>query len=114
MNRMRREAQVRRWMEALPEEVYDRRPVLANGYVGALMSTGEIRGVEPRLTLAEEWVELARTQPPGTLPEGLVVADPVGWRKLPGWVKIHRAGLSLMTGDVAATMEHGREAIAVA
>jgi LuxR family maltose regulon positive regulatory protein len=112
MNRMRREAQVRRWMEALPDEAFDRRPVLANGYVGALMSTGEIRGVEPRLTLAEEWVELARAQPPGSLPEGLVVADQAGWRKLPGWVKIHRAGLSLMTGDVGATMEHGREAIA--
>jgi LuxR family transcriptional regulator, maltose regulon positive regulatory protein len=112
MNRMRREAQVRRWMEALPEEAFDRRPVLANGYVGALMSTGEIRGVGPRLDLAERWVEAARAQPAGTLPEGLLVADPAGWRRLPGWVKIHRAGLSLMAGDVAATMEHGREAIA--
>ena len=65
MTKERREAQLRRWMEALPEEVYARRPVLANGYVGALMSTGEIRGVEPRLRIAEEWVEAARADPAG-------------------------------------------------
>ena len=65
MTRERREAQLRRWMEALPDEVYARRPVLANGYVGALMSTGETRGVEPRLRLAEEWVEAAEALPAG-------------------------------------------------
>ena len=47
LTKQRREAQLRQWMEALPEEAFASRPVLANGYVGALMSTGEIRGVEP-------------------------------------------------------------------
>ncbi len=72
MTRERREAQLRRWMEALPDEVYESRPVLANGYVGALMSTGETRGVEPRLRLAEAWVdatvESALRCPPGRRP----------------------------------------------
>ena len=68
LTKERREAQLRRWMEALPDEVYARRPVLANGYVGALMSTGETRGVEPRLRIAERWVEVARTQPAGKSP----------------------------------------------
>ncbi len=113
LTKERREAQLRRWMEALPDEVYARRPVLANGYVGALMSTGETRGVESRLRIAERWVELARADVDGNLPAGLVVANPVEWRRLPGWVRIHRAGLSLMRGDVAATMDHGRGAIAV-
>ena len=112
MTKDRREAQLRRWMDALPEEVYARRPVLANGYVGALMSTGEIRGVEGRLRIAEEWVEAARTDPTA-LPSGLLVANPGEWSKLPGWVQIHRAGLALMVGDVATTTDHGREAIAV-
>ncbi len=34
MGRDRREAQLRRWMEALPDEVFADRPVLANGRVG--------------------------------------------------------------------------------
>ena len=71
MGKDRREAQLRRWMEALPDEVFAARPVLANGYVGALMSTGEVRGVEPRLQIAERWVDAVRAAPAGTLPAGL-------------------------------------------
>ena len=52
-------------------------------------------------------------EPAGTLPAGLLVALPDQFRKLPGWIKIHRAGLALMVGDVAATVDHAREAIAV-
>ena len=37
-----------------PTRSFASRPVLANGYVGALMSTGEVRGVEPRLRIAEK------------------------------------------------------------
>jgi LuxR family maltose regulon positive regulatory protein len=111
MGKDRREAQLRRWMEALPDEVFAARPVLANGYVGALMSTGEVRGVEPRLQIAEQWVEAVRACATGTLPEGLLVADLADLERLPGWVRIHRAGLSLMVGDVTATIEHGRGAI---
>src|SRR5918995_5650202 len=77
------------------------------------MSTGETRGVEPRLRLAEEWVEAAQALPAGKSPSGLLAANPVQWRRLPGWVRIHRAGLALMAGDVAATMDHGRGALAV-
>ena len=112
MTKDRREVQLRRWMDALPEDVYARRPVLANGYVGALMSTGEIRGVEARLRIAEEWVQAARADPTAD-PAGLLVANPGEWRRLPGWVQIHRAGLALMVGDVATTMERGRQALAV-
>ena len=113
LTKQRREAQLRRWMEALPEEAFASRPVLANGYVGALMSTGEIRGVEPRLRIAESWVEAARAEPAGTLPAGLLVALPDQFRKLPGWIKIHRAGLALMVGDASTTVDRAREAIAV-
>ena len=113
MGRDRREAQLRRWMEALPEEVFVNRPVLANGHVGALMSTGETRGAEPLLRIAEVWVEQMESAPTGSLPAGLVVANVDELGRLPGWVKIHRAGLSLMAGDVPSTMDHGREAIAV-
>ena len=84
MTKERREAQLRRWMEALPDEVYARRPVLANGYVGALMSTGETRGVEPRLRLAEEWVEAAQALPAGELPVGTPRRPPGAVAAAPG------------------------------
>ncbi|MDX6365149.1 MAG: hypothetical protein QOK30_225, partial [Nocardioidaceae bacterium] len=113
MSRDRREAQLRRWMEALPEEVFANRPILALGHVGALMSTGETRGVEPRLRTAARWMDALQAGAPGALPAGLAVADPEELRKLPGQVGVFRAGLALMRGDVEGTMTHGREAIAV-
>jgi LuxR family maltose regulon positive regulatory protein len=111
MTRERREARLRRWMEALPDDVFARRPVLANGYVGALMSTGEIRGVEPRLQIAERWIEMAAAEPGDVLPAGLLFAHEQEWRQLPARVAIQRAGLSLMAGDVAATMDHAQRAL---
>jgi LuxR family maltose regulon positive regulatory protein len=83
------------------------------GHVGALMSTGETRGVEPRLRIAERWMEALRAEPAGRLPAGLFVADPAELPKLPGLIGVHRCGLALMAGDVEKTMVHGREAIAV-
>src|SRR3954452_23638527 len=41
--RGRQEATLRRWMEALPVELFATRPVLSVGYAGALMSTGRWR-----------------------------------------------------------------------
>ena len=40
MLRQRQEATVRGWVDDLPDEVVRRRPVLAIGLIGALMSTG--------------------------------------------------------------------------
>ena len=47
--RDRQEAAVRRWLDDLPPEVVRLRPVLAVGFIGALMSGGEFAGVESRL-----------------------------------------------------------------
>jgi ATP/maltotriose-dependent transcriptional regulator MalT len=113
MSRDRREAQLRRWMEALPEEVFVNRPILALGHVGALLSTGETRGVEPRLQIAARWMDALQAEAPGALPPGLAIADPEELDKLPGQVGVYRAALALMSGDVEGTMTHGREAIAV-
>ena len=77
-------------------------PVLANGYVGALMSTGEIRGVEPRLRLAEELGGggPSRCLRASSRPALLVAPTRPVAAGSPGWVRIHRAGLALMAGDV--------------
>jgi LuxR family maltose regulon positive regulatory protein len=41
----------------------------------------------------------------------MVVADEDGFRRLPGSVAVHRAGLARMLGDVAGTMAHARRAL---
>jgi LuxR family maltose regulon positive regulatory protein len=113
MTKDRREAQLRRWIEALPEEVFGNRPVLAIGHAAALMSTGETRGVEARLRTAERWAKAIRSRPAGSMPADLAVADPAELPKVPGLISVYRAGLALMAGDVEATMAHGREAMVV-
>jgi LuxR family maltose regulon positive regulatory protein len=106
MAKDRQEASVRRWVERLPDDVLAARPVLSNGYAGALMSTGQLDGVERHLRRAERW--LAATGPGTT---GMVVADVEGFRGLPAGVAVHRAGLALVTGDPAATVAHARRAL---
>ena len=57
MSRTRQEVTVRGWFERLPDDVVRVRPVLSVGYVGALLSTGELEGVESRLRDAERWLD---------------------------------------------------------
>ncbi len=113
MGRDRQEASLRRWFEALPDELFAVRPVLAIGYVGALMSTGDVRGVERRLSDAERWIappEDGGRRPPGEM----VVVDHDAFRRLAPEITMYRAGLALIAGDVAGTLAHGQRALDIA
>jgi LuxR family maltose regulon positive regulatory protein len=101
LRRDRREATLRGWLEKLPEELFHVRPVLSNGYVGALMSTGEVEAVEPLLRDAERLLDSADA----------IVVDDEEFRRLPGSVAVHRAGQALMLGDAAGTVTHARRAL---
>src|SRR3954447_7134066 len=57
LSQARQEVTLRRWLEALPEEIFRRRPVLTIGYVGSLMVRGELEGVEERLVDVERWLD---------------------------------------------------------
>jgi LuxR family maltose regulon positive regulatory protein len=57
MRRSRQEATLLGWLRALPDELVRCRPVLSVGYASALLSTGELEGVEDRLRDAERWLE---------------------------------------------------------
>ena len=108
-------ATVRRWMEALPDELFGVRPVLSVGYVGALMATGEIEGVEARLRSAERWLETTEAVGgAGGDASDMVVLDLEEFRRLPGQIALYRAGQALIHGDVAATMTHARRALDLA
>jgi LuxR family maltose regulon positive regulatory protein len=107
LRRARQEATLRRWLEALPEELLRRRPVLAIGYVGSLMSRGELEGVQERLDAVERLLD---EQDAGAPSADVVVVDRAGYRSLPSEIAMYRAGRALVLGDVAATMAHARRA----
>lgn len=115
MQHGRQEATLRRWLEALPEELFHARPVLSLGYVGALMSTGEMEGVEARLRDAERWsgtpIEGAGAAGPST---AMVVVDEARFRSLPASIAMYRAALARLGGDVPATMTFARRALELA
>jgi LuxR family maltose regulon positive regulatory protein len=111
LRQARQEATLQRWLEALPEELFSRRPVLAIGYVGSLMSRGELDGVQQRLDSVERWLDTA--QSPGASGD-MIVVDQAGYRALPSTIAMYRAGQALVLGDVAATMAHARRALDLA
>ena len=57
MQRVRQEPTLRRWLEALPREIFRTRPVLAIGFAAVLTSCAEVRGVADLLDDAERSVQ---------------------------------------------------------
>ena len=106
--RDRREAEVRRWLDDIPHEVVAVRPVLAVGFIGALMSGGEFATVESRLDDVERLLEAAGGDPSVEL----VVVDESELARLPGAIEMYRAALALIRGDPSATAVHADLAIA--
>ncbi len=53
LRRTRQEATIRRWLDDVPDEVVQKRPVLAIAFIGALMSSNEFGDVERRLLQVE-------------------------------------------------------------
>lgn len=112
MQQGRQEATLRGWLEALPEALFEVRPMLSAGYVGALMSTGEMKGVEARLRYAERWTESGDgAAAPAT---AMVVVDHGRFRSLPASLAMYRAALARLHGDIASTMAHARRGLDLA
>jgi LuxR family maltose regulon positive regulatory protein len=103
MNRARQEWALRRLHESLPDGIHAERPVLALGYVGALMSTGSIEGVAELLDDAER---ASRLPFPGR--------DTPAGARLPALIEMHRSGLFQLEGDAEGAIMHARRAIEVA
>lgn len=67
MRQSRQEVTLLGWFQALPDEVYQRRPILSAHYAGTLLQNGQFDGVKSRLQAAEQWLAL-----PAALRERLV------------------------------------------
>jgi LuxR family maltose regulon positive regulatory protein len=112
MRRTRQETTVRGWLEVLPDDVVQVRPVLSATFAGALLITGELEGVERRLQDAARWLNTAADPGQGSpAPPGeMVVADEEEYRRLPAVIEVYRAALALARGDVPGTVRHARRA----
>jgi LuxR family maltose regulon positive regulatory protein len=106
LRRSRRERTMREWFDALPREVFDDRPVLAMGYVGALMASGEFTGVELLLDAIDDALH-----PDGA--EATVYVDEAAFAELPAQVAIQRAGMGLINSDPSAAIGHATTALAL-
>jgi LuxR family maltose regulon positive regulatory protein len=106
MQRDRQEATIRRWLDDIPDEIVGRRPVLAIGFVGALMSSNEFSGVEERLQDIER--QLAGPA------DALVAVDRAEIARVPGAIWTYRAALDLVAGNPAGTIEHAAHALRLA
>ena len=102
MQQARQESQLRSWLEDLPADLYEDRPVLAMALVGARMATGDVTGLEPLLEIIDSW--LRRTDAPS-------VFDEVAYGRLAAMAAVHRAGLALLTGDTDGTIEHAQRVL---
>jgi LuxR family maltose regulon positive regulatory protein len=110
----RQEATMRRWLEALPDELIRTRPVLSVGYAGVLMVSGEIEGVESRLRDAERWLTTTGNGQGQPTAGQMVVVDEEAFGRLPSAIALYRAGQAHLAGDVPATMTHARRALDLA
>lgn len=102
MQKARQEGLLRQWLESLPAEVFEDRPVLANALAGARMAIGDPTGVDALLDLAASRM-VADEEP--------VVVDHEAYARLPAMVAIHRAGLALLAGDTEGTVAHASSVV---
>jgi LuxR family maltose regulon positive regulatory protein len=109
--RGRQDATMRTWAALFSEDVVRVRPVLAIGFVGALMSAGEIDRVERRLRDVEDWLALTPAERDAS---GAIVVDETQLQALPAAIEMYHAALALMRGDTAATAEHARRTLTLA
>jgi LuxR family transcriptional regulator, maltose regulon positive regulatory protein len=112
MRKSRQEATLLDWMKALPEGLFRTRPVLSIECVGALLSNGELEGIEDRLRDAEHWLET--TADGRELQDEMVVMNEVEYRRLPGSIAMYRAGLALFVGNVPDTTKYARQVLDLA
>ena len=113
LRRDRQEATLRRWLKVIPDELLRVRPVLNIGFVGALVSGGQLEGIKERLRDAERWLDAgtadsARSKPPSG---NMVVRDLEELPRLAGTIEMYRAALALVAGDRPGTVMHAKRAI---
>ena len=116
MSQTRQEATVRGWLEMIPEDVIQVRPVLSVAIAWVLLSNGEFEGVEARLRDAERWLDATTGTRAGSpaSPGEMVVVNEEEYRRLPGTIELYRAALALARGEPLGAIRHARRTLDLA
>jgi LuxR family maltose regulon positive regulatory protein len=114
MRRDRREAELARWVRALPDDVLRTRPVLGVAFVGALAQVSDFDTVGERLDRIEASLRSTDGRWPKQPPPDLIVVDQDNYRSLPAHIEMYRAALALANADLEGTITHAREALSLA
>ena len=113
LRKTRQDATLLGWMKALPDETFRTRPLLSVEYVGGLMSSGELAGLEDRLSEAERWLDTStdgRARPEGPLAE-MIVMDKEEFRRLPASIAMYRAAHALILGHVSDSVSYAQRVL---
>ena len=106
MRHTRQETTLRRWLEALPSELFASRPVLILTLIGARMGTGDTTGVEALLEQAEQWLD--------GLDRDAIVFDDEEFARLPEQVAVYRSAFALLAGDIAGARAYANRVLELA
>jgi len=113
MRQSRQDATMLGWMKALPDTLFRARPLLNVEFVGALMTSGALDGLEDRLRDAERWLDTSadgRTRTEASAAE-MVVMDEEEFRRLPGSIAMYRAALALVLGNLPDTVTYAQRVL---
>ena len=113
MRRTRQEGTLRRWLDAVPEDLFDARPVLSMALVGARMAAGDTTGVDRLLRRVEPWAHPATSTAPPHGASAPIVFDAHEFARLPAQLSVYSAALALLGGDIAGTITHAERALEV-
>lgn len=113
LRQSRQEATMRLWLDALPEELFEVRPMLAIGYVASRMAYGDQENVETRLRQAERWLSDTPSDSSPQPPRDMVVVDHEGFRRAPGTIAVYRTALAHAAGDTTAAIDHALRSLEV-
>ncbi len=97
------------WLKALPDELFQNRPVLSVHYAGTLLQNGQLDGVESRLRDAERWLVV-----PADLHERPISVNEEDFKRLPAFVAMYHAAIALAQGDVVNATKHARKVLELA
>ena len=99
-----------RWVQALPDDVVQTRPVLSLGYGWALLNAGDVDAAETHLRDAERWLDPASTSARRD-PDRMVVVDQAIFDKLAASIAAARAYAAQARGDADTTVAYARQAL---
>jgi LuxR family maltose regulon positive regulatory protein len=123
LERERREATVRGWVDDFPDDAVKHRPVLAVAFVGGLMRANDFTSVDSRLSEVERWLPAIHARLSGLPiasvegqpdPSSMVVVDEIELARVPAAIHMYRAALALVEGDLVTSIGRAQLAVDVA